>query len=64
MGKGFIVPEQQVQDWIKDDLKNQEVLKLFSMGANLAKNPHGKPERWLIDFNDMSIEEASNYQLP
>ncbi|MFM6349372.1 MAG: type IIL restriction-modification enzyme MmeI, partial [Dolichospermum sp.] len=23
-----------------------------------------KPERWIIDFNDMSIEEASDYQLP
>ena len=64
VGEGFIVTEQQVIDWIKADVKNQEVLKLFSMGANLAKNPHGKPERWIIDFNDMSIEEASNYQLP
>jgi hypothetical protein len=34
------------------------------MGANLAQNPHGKPERWIIDFNDMSIEDASEYQLP
>ncbi|MBD2147818.1 DNA methyltransferase [Sphaerospermopsis sp. FACHB-1194] len=64
VGEGFIVTEQQVQEWIKKDIKNQEVLKLFSMGANLAKNPHGKPERWIIDFNDMSIEDASDYRLP
>ncbi|MEA5568776.1 DNA methyltransferase, partial [Anabaena sp. UHCC 0399] len=64
VGEGFIVTEQQVQEWIKADAKNQEVLKLFSMGANLAKNPHGNPERWIIDFNDMSIEEASDYRLP
>lgn len=63
-GKGFIVTEQQVKDWAKADPKNQEVLKLFSMGANLAKNPHGMPERWIIDFNDMSIEEVSNYEMP
>ncbi|MFM6037036.1 MAG: class I SAM-dependent DNA methyltransferase, partial [Sphaerospermopsis kisseleviana] len=63
VGEGFIVTEQQVQEWIKKDIKNQEVLKLFSMGANLAKNPHGKPERWIIDFNDMSIEDASDYKL-
>jgi type II restriction/modification system DNA methylase subunit YeeA len=63
-GKGFIVSETQMTNWVKADAKNQEVLKLFSMGANLAKNPHGKPERWIIDFNDMSIEEASDYQLP
>ncbi|WP_339373755.1 DNA methyltransferase [Anabaena sp. 4-3] len=64
VGEGFIVTEQQVKDWIQADAKNQEVLKLFSMGANLAKNPHGKPERWIIDFNDMIIEEASDYRLP
>jgi SAM-dependent methyltransferase len=64
VGEGFIVTEQQVTDWIKADSKNQEVLKLFSMGANLAQNPHGKPDRWIIDFNDMSIEDASDYQLP
>ena len=63
-GKGFLITEEQVQQWIKADVKNQEVLKLFSMGANLAKNPHGTPERWIIDFNDMSIEDASDYQLP
>ncbi|WP_414550287.1 DNA methyltransferase [Anabaena sp. CCY 0017] len=63
-GKGFIVTKEQVQEWIKADVKNQEVLKLFSMGANLAKNPHGKPERWIIDFNDMSIEDAIDYKLP
>jgi len=64
VGMGFIVTQQQVNDWIKADAKNQEVLKLFSMGTNLAKNPNGMPERWIIDFNDMRIEEASEYVLP
>ncbi|MFM6842565.1 MAG: class I SAM-dependent DNA methyltransferase, partial [Dolichospermum sp.] len=64
VGMGFIVTEQQVIDWIKADSKNAEVLKLFSMGANLAQNPHGKPERWIIDFADMSLENATDYELP
>lgn len=64
VGKGFIVTEEQVRDWIDADPKNQNVLKLFSMGANLAQNPHGKPDRWIIDFNDMSLEDASDYRLP
>ncbi|WYL93167.1 MAG: DNA methyltransferase [Gloeotrichia echinulata IR180] len=63
-GHGFIVTEEQLKYWVTSDAKNQEVLKLFSMGANLAKNPHGTPERWIIDFVDMSIEQASNYILP
>ncbi|MEA5579719.1 DNA methyltransferase [Nodularia harveyana UHCC-0300] len=64
VGEGFIVTKEQVEEWIKASGKNKEVLKLFSMGANLAKNPLGKPERWIIDFNDMSIEDASDYKLP
>ncbi len=63
-GMGFLVDEQQVNLWLRADSKNKDVLKLFSMGANLAKNPHGKPDRWIIDFNDMSLEDSSEYKLP
>ncbi|BAZ46170.1 DNA modification methyltransferase related protein [Chondrocystis sp. NIES-4102] len=64
VGKDFIVTEEQVKEWIAKDSKNKEVLKLFSMGSNLAQNVNGKPDRWIIDFNDMSLEDASDYQLP
>ncbi|MGG6266484.1 DNA methyltransferase [Leptolyngbya sp. AN03gr2] len=63
-GRGFIVCEQQVQDWIKADTKNKEVLRLYLTGEKLTDNPNGLPERWIVDFNDMSIEEASSYKLP
>jgi SAM-dependent methyltransferase len=63
-GKGFFINEETVKSWIEKDTKNQIVLKLFSMGTNLAQEPHGKPERWIIDFDDMSIEDASIYKLP
>ena len=63
-GKGFLVTEMEVNRWIKAAPKNQEFLKLFSMGANLAKNPDGKPERWIIDFDNRSLEEVSDYLLP
>ncbi len=64
VGKGFIVTEEQANAWLAFDKSNQDVLKLFSMGANLAKNPHGLPDRWIIDFNNMSLEDASDYALP
>jgi len=64
VGMGFIVTEEKVKAWIKADPKNQEVLKLFSMGSNLASNPHGKPERWVIDFDALTLEDASVYILP
>lgn len=63
VGKGFIITEQQVKEWMEANLKNKEILKLLSDATSLAKNIYGMPERWIIDFNDMSIEQASNYQL-
>lgn len=34
------------------------------MGANLAKNPLGKPERWIVDFSNRTLEDSSEYKLP
>jgi type II restriction/modification system DNA methylase subunit YeeA len=61
-GKGFLITEDQAKKWIEDDGKNSEALKLFSMGGNLTRNPHGKPERWIIDFNDLDYDAASKYE--
>ncbi|NDJ16186.1 class I SAM-dependent DNA methyltransferase [Myxacorys almedinensis] len=63
-GKGFLITEQEAQFWIQNDRSNKRVLKLFLDGSNLAKVPDGKPDRWIIDFDDMTVEDASDYQLP
>nr|WP_322712577.1 DNA methyltransferase [Nostoc sp. ChiSLP03a]MDZ8213825.1 DNA methyltransferase [Nostoc sp. ChiSLP03a] len=64
VGKGFLITEQQAQDWIKANSINKEVLKLYSDANSLTSSIQGKPQRWIIDFNNFSIEEASNYTLP
>lgn len=64
LGKGFNVDEATAQGWIAADPRNTEVLKQFSMGANLAQKPLGKPDRWIIDFANMELEEAERYPLP
>jgi hypothetical protein len=63
-GMGFLVDEKQALQWINKRPSNGEVLKLFSMGANLAQYPHGKPSRWIIDFSDKSLEDVSDYSEP
>jgi type II restriction/modification system DNA methylase subunit YeeA len=63
-GKGFIITPQQAQKWIEIDPKNQEVLKPFLDAKDLASIPNGYPSRWIIDFNDLCLEDASNYTLP
>ena len=64
VGKGFLIDESTVKQWNKANVENKPILKLFSMGGNLAKNTIGKPDRWIIDFQDMDFEQASEYTLP
>jgi hypothetical protein len=64
VGKGFLLSEDEVEAFLRDSAENKKVIKLFSMGANLARNPNGIPDRWIIDFNDMVLEEACQYAAP
>lgn len=63
-GKGFLVTDSQVKEWIKANAKNKDVLKPFLDADNLAKVPNGIPTRWIIDFQDMTLEDASDYDEP
>jgi hypothetical protein len=63
-GLGFFITETQANQWSRAEPKNKDILKLFSTGSDLTRNVNGQPDRWIIDFNDMSVEEASDYQLP
>lgn len=64
LGKGFNVNEETAQEWIRQDPRNAEVVRPFSMGTNLAKNPLGQPDRMVIDFGEMDLEDAERYPLP
>jgi N-6 DNA Methylase len=61
-GKGFIITEEEAKEWILEDTKNQEVLKPMIDGRGLIY-PWEKLD-WVIDFANMTIEEASMYKQP
>ena len=64
IGKGFIISLQQVEIWNKANPKNQTVIRPFLEGNDLTANPYNGLKNWIVDFNDMSIEEASEYIQP
>ncbi|AFZ49021.1 DNA methyltransferase [Dactylococcopsis salina] len=64
VGKGFYITKEKAEEWIKENPKNKAVIKLSCSAGDLTDKPNGYPSRWIIDFNDMSLEEASNYALP
>ncbi|ACB00292.1 MULTISPECIES: DNA methyltransferase [Cyanophyceae] len=63
-GKDFLISEKKVENWIQKNTKNNQVLKLFVSASDLASNKNGEPSRWIIDFNDFSLEDASTYKEP
>jgi hypothetical protein len=61
-GSGFFIDEMAAVEWMRKE-ECSSVLKKFLMGDDLTSSVNGKPSRWIIDFNDMQIEEASSYKL-
>ncbi|NCS47540.1 MAG: class I SAM-dependent DNA methyltransferase [Microcystis aeruginosa BK11-02] len=61
-GKGFVITQEEANKWIELDTKNQEVLKPMLDGKNLINLFEEKS--WVIDFNNMALEEAAEYILP
>lgn len=64
VGKGFIVTRNQVNEWVKADSRNKEVLFPYLNGDDLNSNPDSSASRWVIDFNDRSEEKAKSYTAP
>ena len=64
VGKGFNVAPETAAAWIAADPKNAEVVIQFYMGSKLAHKPIGLPVRWIIDFNNLTLEEAEAYSAP
>lgn len=61
-GKGFIVSSNIAKKWIKFNRRYKEVLKPMLDGKALVSPGIGLD--WVIDFNDMTLEEASTYKHP
>jgi len=63
-GEGFLLTEEEAAELTAVDPKNADVVKPYLTGDDLVSRPDMSPARWIIDFNTMSLEEASRYELP
>jgi hypothetical protein len=64
LGMGFTTEPGEARSWIEADPKNEEVLFPFLNGEDLNSRPDVSAPRWVIDFNERSEAEASEYELP
>ncbi len=60
----YLINERTALLWIQKDLKNKDVVKRLLSADELTDRFDFTSDRFLIDFNEMSIEDASAYKLP
>ena len=60
----YLVDETTALLWIQKDSKNKDVVKRLLSADELTDSFNFTSNRFLIDFNEMSIEDASMYKLP
>lgn len=59
-GAGFILEKREAEILLQD-VRNQAVIKPFLIARDLNTNPDLSPSRYIIDFGEMSEEEASRF---
>jgi hypothetical protein len=60
-GPGFLLTEKEAHKLLESEPKNALVVKRYLTGDDLVSRPDMAPSRWIIDFNQMSLEKASEF---
>lgn len=60
----FTLTPEEAQNWISSEPKNTDVLRPFLTATDLTDYADITPKRWIIDFSNMSIEQAAKYSIP
>ena len=63
-GTGFIISPSEYEEMVSVDSRNAEVLQPFLTSEDINQAPDSQPTRYIINFGDRPIEEASLYQMP
>lgn len=59
---GFVLEPRKAAALIAKDLANRQVVHPFLVGAEMLV--HGRPQRWVIDFQKMGILDAKRFDAP
>lgn len=68
LGMGFILSEEQAQQFLTADPRHADVIQPYLTGADVSSDPRQKPTRWVINFRDWPLRrgdytEQSNNNL-
>ena len=60
---GFAITPGRAAELIEHDSKYKQILKPFLTADDLADVPLATPRRWIIDFYNLSLEDAELFEL-
>lgn len=60
-GDGFILEEDQALELIRSNSKNQDIIRPYLNGQDLNSSYNLRASRWVIDYGEMSLDEAKSY---
>jgi hypothetical protein len=63
-GKGLEVATEVAEKWIASDSETQRVTRQYLIAKDMTTRPLGKASKWIIDFNELTLEEADQYAVP
>ncbi|MGV9764917.1 Eco57I restriction-modification methylase domain-containing protein [Micromonospora tulbaghiae] len=63
LGMGFVLEPEEAHAWIAEDDRNREVVFPYLNGEDLNSRPDCSASRWVIDFNERSVNEASTFPI-
>tara|TARA_R110002124_G_scaffold94347_3_gene238300 strand:- start:7740 stop:11792 length:4053 start_codon:yes stop_codon:yes gene_type:complete len=64
LGAGFVLSKQEAAEMIHSDPRNARVVLDYLNGEDLNSRPLADASRSVIDFRNMTLEEAQTYSLP
>ena len=60
-GEGFVLSNSERNSLICKNNNSHSVIKFFVTGQDINQNPEQKSERYVIDFEDLNLEQAHEY---
>ncbi|SFB59792.1 Eco57I restriction-modification methylase domain-containing protein [Algoriphagus aquimarinus] len=60
-GDGFILEEDQALELIRSNSQNQDIIRPYLNGQDLNSSYNLSASRWVIDFGELSLDDAKAY---
>jgi len=64
LGMGFVLSSDEASMMLDADPRNTDVVRPYLAGEDLNQRTGGAPSRWVINFEDWSVDRAAEYVLP